>query len=134
MRRPQNWKKSPTCFDKQPFFSVCSVKTSGRFFQIFVAFSEKLNFTPLKIVKWLRKRILLLAYLGIYTTVLPINISSLDISLNSVVWPLFWTMHSIREVNKSILGDGAFSSKRKGVKLVNLVNMLLRGQDFRIRK
>ena len=35
MRRPQNWKKSPTCF---------SVKTNGIFFQIFVAFSEKLNF------------------------------------------------------------------------------------------
>ena len=43
MRGPQNLKKSPTCFDKT---AVCthSVKSSGRFFQIFVDFSEKLNF------------------------------------------------------------------------------------------
>ena len=43
MRRSQNLKKSPTCFDKTAFL-LNSVKTSGRFFQIFVAFSEKLNF------------------------------------------------------------------------------------------
>ena len=33
--------KISNCFDKTP---VCSVKTNGRFFQICVAFSEKLNF------------------------------------------------------------------------------------------
>ena len=42
MRKPQNLKKSPTCFD---VYSVAS-KTSRRFFfQIFVAFLENLNFT-----------------------------------------------------------------------------------------
>ena len=44
MRRPQNLKKSPTGFDKTAVFLLSSVKTSGRFFQIFVAFSEKLDF------------------------------------------------------------------------------------------
>ena len=44
MRRPQNLEKSPTCFD---IYSV-NVKTSGRSFQIFVAFSEKLNFTTFR--------------------------------------------------------------------------------------
>ena len=38
MRRPQNLKKSPT------WFLLSSVKTSWRFFQTFVAFSEKLDF------------------------------------------------------------------------------------------
>ena len=47
MRRPQNLKKSSTCFDKTVFL-LSSVKTSGRFFQIFVAFSEKLNFNNLR--------------------------------------------------------------------------------------
>ena len=37
-------KKSPTCFDKKSF-SLSRVQTSGRFFQIIVAFSEKLDFT-----------------------------------------------------------------------------------------
>ena len=40
------WKKSPTCFDKQQeLFLLNSVKTSKIVFQIFVAFSEKLDFT-----------------------------------------------------------------------------------------
>ena len=43
MERPQNLKKSPTCFDKTAVFTQ-NVKTSGRFFQIFVTFSEKLDF------------------------------------------------------------------------------------------
>ena len=38
------WKKIPSVLTKQLFF-LSSVKTSGRFFQIFVAFSEKLDFT-----------------------------------------------------------------------------------------
>ena len=42
MRRPQNLKKSPTCFDETAVFT--QYKTSGRFLQIFVAFSEKLDF------------------------------------------------------------------------------------------
>jgi hypothetical protein len=42
LRRPQNLKKSPTWFNKTAVLS--SIKTSGRFFQTFVAFSEKLNF------------------------------------------------------------------------------------------
>ena len=42
------WKKSPTCFDKT-LVLLSSIKTSGRFFQIFVAFSEKLDFT----IKWM---------------------------------------------------------------------------------
>ena len=37
-------KNLPLLLTKQ-LFSLSSVKTSGRFFQIFVAFSEKLNFT-----------------------------------------------------------------------------------------
>ena len=36
-------KKSPTCFDKIAVL-LSSVKTSGRFFRIFVPFSEKLDF------------------------------------------------------------------------------------------
>ena len=44
MRRPQNLKKSPTCLTKQ-LFLLSSIKASGRYFQIVVAFSEKLNFT-----------------------------------------------------------------------------------------
>ena len=43
MRRPQNLKKLPLVLAKQ-LFLLRSVKKSGRFFQIFVAFSEKLNF------------------------------------------------------------------------------------------
>ena len=35
--------KSPTCFDKTAVL-LSSVKTSGRFFQIFVPFPEKLDF------------------------------------------------------------------------------------------
>jgi hypothetical protein len=50
MRRPQNLKKSPTCFDKaavltKQLFLLSSIKTNGRFFQFFVVFSGKLNFT-----------------------------------------------------------------------------------------
>ena len=37
------WKNLPPVLTKQMFL-LSSVKTSGRFFQIFVAFSEKLNF------------------------------------------------------------------------------------------
>ena len=49
LRRLQNLKKSSTCFDQTVVFTqLSSVKTSGRYFQIFVAFSEKLNFTHLK--------------------------------------------------------------------------------------
>ena len=45
MRRPQNLKKNlPPVLTKQ-WFLLSSVKTSGRFFQIFVAFSEKMDFT-----------------------------------------------------------------------------------------
>ena len=45
MRRPQDLKKSPTCLDKTIVFSsVASKQVGGIFFQIFVAFSEKLNF------------------------------------------------------------------------------------------
>ena len=43
MRRPQNLKNLPFVLTKQ-LFLLSIVKTSGRFFQIFVAFSEKLNF------------------------------------------------------------------------------------------
>ena len=39
------WKNLPPVLTKQ-LFLLSSVKTSGRFFQIFVAFSEKLDFTP----------------------------------------------------------------------------------------
>ena len=45
-------KKSPTCFDKTAFFSQYSVKTSGIFFQIFVAFSEKLDFNSTIVPKF----------------------------------------------------------------------------------
>ena len=38
------WKNLPPVLTKQ-LFLLSSVKTSGRFFQIFVAFSEKLDFT-----------------------------------------------------------------------------------------
>ena len=38
------WKNLPPVLPKQ-LFLLSSVKTSGRFFQSFVAFSEKLNFT-----------------------------------------------------------------------------------------
>ena len=55
MRRPQNWKKSPTCFDKAAVL-LSSVKTSGTFFQIFVGFSEKLNFSKVKQVEQLETR------------------------------------------------------------------------------
>jgi hypothetical protein len=45
MRTPQNWKKkSPTCFDKTAILYSIVSKQVGAFFQIFVAFSEKLNF------------------------------------------------------------------------------------------
>ena len=37
------WKNLPLVLTKQ-LFLLSSVKTSGRFFQIFVAFSEKLGF------------------------------------------------------------------------------------------
>ena len=48
MRKPQNLKKSPTGFDKTAVFTqLSSVKTIGRFFQVFVAFSEKLDFTSI---------------------------------------------------------------------------------------
>ena len=47
MKRPQNLKKNlPTVLTKQ-LFLLSSVNTSGRFFQIFVAFSEKLDFTSI---------------------------------------------------------------------------------------
>ena len=42
MRRPQNFKNLPPVLTKQ-LLLLYSVKTSGRFFQIFVAFSEKLD-------------------------------------------------------------------------------------------
>ena len=42
MRKLQNWKKSPTL--AKQLFLLSSINKSGRFFQIFVAFSEKLNF------------------------------------------------------------------------------------------
>ena len=45
MRRPQNLKKNYVL--RKQLFLLSSVKTSGRFFQIFVAFSEMLNFTLL---------------------------------------------------------------------------------------
>ena len=44
MRRPQNLKNLPPVFTKQ-LFLLSSVKTSGRSSQIFVAFSEKVDFT-----------------------------------------------------------------------------------------
>ena len=40
-------KNLPPVLTKQ-LFLLSSVETSGRFFQIFVAFSEKLNFTEIK--------------------------------------------------------------------------------------
>ena len=43
MRRPQNLKKNLPPFLRKQLFSLSSVKTSGRFFQISVAFSEKLD-------------------------------------------------------------------------------------------
>ena len=43
MRRPKNFKKSPTCFDKTVVL-LSSVKRSGIFFQILVNFSEKMDF------------------------------------------------------------------------------------------
>ena len=44
MRRSQNLKKNlPPVLTKQ-LFLLSSVKTSGRLFQIFVAFSEELDF------------------------------------------------------------------------------------------
>ena len=39
-------KNSPTCFDVTVYLNV---KTSGRFFSNFVAFSENLNFTKVKL-------------------------------------------------------------------------------------
>ena len=42
MRRPQNLKKSPTGFDKTVLTQF--IKPRGTFFQIFVAYSEKLDF------------------------------------------------------------------------------------------
>ena len=46
------WKNSPPVLTKQ-LFLLSSVKTRGRFFQIFVDFSEKLNFT----LKFLRSSV-----------------------------------------------------------------------------
>ena len=45
------WKNLPPVLTKQ-LFLLNSVKTSGTYFSIFVAFSEKLHFTPnyLKII------------------------------------------------------------------------------------
>ena len=43
MRRPKLWKNSPPFLTIQ-LFSLSSIKTSEVFFQIFVAFSEKLDF------------------------------------------------------------------------------------------
>ena len=45
MRRPQNLKKNLLLALTKQLFLLSSVKTSGRFFQIFVPFSEKLIFT-----------------------------------------------------------------------------------------
>ena len=46
MRNPQDLKKSPTCSDKTADFTQsCQTKQVGDFFQIFLTFSEKLNFT-----------------------------------------------------------------------------------------
>ena len=44
MRRTQNLKKNPTCFDKTAVFTQQCQNKREIFFQIFVAFSEKLNF------------------------------------------------------------------------------------------
>ena len=45
MRRPQNLKRNLPPVLTNQLFLLSSVKTSGIFFQIFVAFSEKLNFS-----------------------------------------------------------------------------------------
>ena len=45
------WKNLPPVLTKQ-LFLLSSVKTSGRFFQIFVAFSEKLNFKQIMLKKF----------------------------------------------------------------------------------
>ena len=45
MRRPQNLKKNLILVWKKQLFLLSSLKTSGGFFQFFVAFSEKLDFT-----------------------------------------------------------------------------------------
>ena len=42
MRRPQNLKKSPTCFDKTAVFSQQQQNKWETFLQTFVDFSEKL--------------------------------------------------------------------------------------------
>jgi len=48
MRMPQNLENLTSVLTKH-LFLLSSVKTSGRFFQIFVAFSEKLDFTQLNL-------------------------------------------------------------------------------------
>ena len=50
MRRPQNLKKSPTGFDETAVFTQ-QRQNSGKFFQIFVAFSEKLDFKDSQILE-----------------------------------------------------------------------------------
>ena len=51
MRRPQNLKKSPTLEGQNSwFYSVASKQVGDFFFQIFVAFSEKLIFIYLLFV------------------------------------------------------------------------------------
>ena len=48
MRRPQNLKKISHLFwQNNRFYSVASKQVEEDFFQIFVAFSEKLNFTKI---------------------------------------------------------------------------------------
>ena len=47
MRRPQNLKKSPTGFDKTAVF-IQYRQNKEEVFQIFVAFSEKLDFKHLQ--------------------------------------------------------------------------------------
>ena len=53
MRMLQNLKQSFTCFDKMTVL-LRSVKSSGIFFQSFVAFSEKLDFKYLRSGVWIR--------------------------------------------------------------------------------
>ena len=50
MRRPQNLKKNLILVWKKQLFLLSSLKTSGGFFQFFVAFSEKLDVTKFWII------------------------------------------------------------------------------------
>ena len=50
MRRPQNLKKSPTCFDKTAVFTQ-ECQNKGEIFSNFVAYLEKLDFKNIKKVQ-----------------------------------------------------------------------------------